>query len=101
MNAFEQPIKTITLTLDVLQEKQVLAIESDYIFDALGCRVEKEFVTAFAKLLTTIESKSHSRVIVVDSAYLNLFPATVVVVPTLGEAHDIIEMERIERDLGF
>ncbi|MGB1448287.1 MAG: ribonuclease Z [Flavobacteriaceae bacterium] len=101
MDAFEQPIKTIPLTLDFLQEKQVLAVENDYIFDALACRVEKEFVTAFAELLTSIESKSHSRVIVVDSAYLDLFPATVVAVPTLGEAHDIIEMERIERDLGF
>jgi hypothetical protein len=31
----------------------------------------------------------------------NDFPEDLVLVPTLEEAHDFIEMERIQRDLGF
>ena len=31
----------------------------------------------------------------------NAVPAKLTVVPSLLEAHDIIEMEEIERDLGF
>ena len=31
----------------------------------------------------------------------NAVPAQITVVPSTQEAHDIIEMEEIERDLGF
>jgi UDP-N-acetylglucosamine 2-epimerase len=43
----------------------------------------------------------HSFVIVTDKANLDEMPNELVVVPTLKEAYDIIEMEEIERDLGF
>jgi hypothetical protein len=43
----------------------------------------------------------HSFVIVTDKANLDEMPDELVVVPTLREAYDIIEMEEIERDLGF
>ncbi len=43
----------------------------------------------------------HSFVIVTDKADLNEMPDEIVVVPTLKEAYDIIEMEEIERDLGI
>lgn len=43
----------------------------------------------------------HSFVIVTDKANLNEMPDELVVVPTLQEAYDIIEMEEMERDLGI
>ena len=43
----------------------------------------------------------HSFVIVTDKVNLDEIPNEIVVVPTLQEAYDIIEMEEIERDLGF
>ena len=43
----------------------------------------------------------HSFVLVYDSIDIDEVPAELVVVPTLQEAGDIIEMEEIERDLGF
>jgi hypothetical protein len=51
-------------------------------------------------------SKKHKKekkslVLVTDAIDFNAVPTTVTVVPTLLEAHDIIEMEEIERDLGF
>jgi hypothetical protein len=39
--------------------------------------------------------------LVAQNETLSLFPETLVVVPTLGEAKDVIDMERIERDLGI
>ena len=42
-----------------------------------------------------------SCVVVVAGVDFNAVPAQLVVVPSNLEAHDIIEMEEIERDLGF
>jgi len=47
-----------------------------------------------------IKSKK-SFVIVADALEFNEIPDYLMVVPSLLEAHDIIEMEEIERDLGF
>ena len=43
----------------------------------------------------------HSFVIVSDKVAFGKTPDEMIVVPTLQEAYDIIEMEEIERDLGF
>jgi len=40
-------------------------------------------------------------VLVTTADQLALFPESCIVVPTLGEAEDLIEMDRIQRDLGF
>ncbi|MDG2432474.1 ribonuclease Z [Flavobacterium sp.] len=51
-------------------------------------------------------SKQHKKakksfVVVVLNLDFNAVPEQLTVVPSLLEAHDIIEMEEIERDLGF
>jgi hypothetical protein len=51
-------------------------------------------------------SKQHKKakksfVIVVSNFDYNAIPDSLTVVPSTLEAHDIIEMEEIERDLGF
>ncbi len=51
-------------------------------------------------------SKAHKKekksfVIVAQDMDYNAIPNSLHVVPSLQEAHDIIEMEEIERDLGF
>jgi hypothetical protein len=38
---------------------------------------------------------------VADNIDFNSVPSKMTLVPTVLEAHDIIEMEEIERDLGF
>jgi hypothetical protein len=60
-----------------------------------------EDVKSFSELIKfhTIEKKSI--VIVAQSINFNSVPNNIIVVPTILEAHDIIEMEEIERDLGF
>ena len=100
MDAFDQPILTLVLSLP-LAEDMVADLQQDYIFDASTLTIDTAFVKAYTAFLDKIESEAHSRVLVVHNQYLSLFPETVVVVPTVGEAEDLIEMERIERDLGF
>ncbi|MGC1632603.1 MAG: ribonuclease Z [Gelidibacter sp.] len=43
----------------------------------------------------------HSFVIVTDQVDLDDLPDEIAVVPTLKEAYDVIQMEEMERDLGF
>lgn len=57
------------------------------------------------KLFTDL-SKLHKKgkksfVMVAENIDFNAVPKALVVVPSVLEAHDIIEMEEIERDLGF
>jgi hypothetical protein len=42
-----------------------------------------------------------SLIIVAENIDFNNVPDTLIVVPSVLEAHDIIEMDEIERDLGF
>ena len=100
MDAFDQPIQTLVLN-SPLAEDLVTDLKQDYIFDASTIAINEAYVTAYRAFLGAIESEAYSRVLVVQNKFLSLFPETLVVVPTLGEAQDLIEMERIERDLGL
>lgn len=60
-----------------------------------------EDILKFIKLSTYHRSTKHSFVIVNDAIDIDDIPFELVVVPTIVEARDIIEMEDIERDLGF
>ena len=58
-------------------------------------------VIEFLQLSNMHRSAKHSFVMVSDKIDLDDIPEELVIVPTLQEAYDIIEMEDIERDLGF
>ena len=100
METFDHPIRTLVLS-SLPAEDLVTELQQDYIFDASNLAIDTSFVAAYTALLGALASKGFSRVLVVQNTTLSLFPDAIVVVPTLGEAEDIIEMERIERDLGF
>mgnify|MGYP000159156121 CR=1 FL=1 len=55
----------------------------------------------FLKVSNAHRAKKQSFVIVSEAVNPDDIPFEMVVVPTLQEAADIIEMEEIERDLGF
>ncbi|WP_313113775.1 ribonuclease Z [Aequorivita sediminis] len=55
----------------------------------------------FLKTSNLHRKTKHSFVIVNDAIEIDEVPYELVVVPTLQEAEDIVEMEEIERDLGF
>jgi hypothetical protein len=63
--------------------------------------VKLKQIKLFSELTKIHKKGKKSLVIVVEELDFNEVPAKMTVVPTLLEAHDIIEMEEIERDLGF
>ena len=60
-----------------------------------------KFIQSFNKLSKAHRSGKKSFVIVASGIDFNALPRTLIVVPSVLEAQDIIEMEEIERDLGF
>ncbi len=64
-------------------------------------KVTLQDIIEFLDISNQHRHAQHSFVIVTDKANLDEMPDELVVVPTLKEAYDIIEMEEIERDLGF
>lgn len=58
-------------------------------------------VKAFGEMSKSHKKEKKSFVLVADNLNSNDVPVKLTLVPTILEAHDIIEMEEIERDLGF
>lgn len=58
-------------------------------------------IVEFLKISNDHRASKNSFVIVTDKVNFDDIPDEIVVVPTLHEAYDIIEMEEMERDLGF
>jgi hypothetical protein len=64
-------------------------------------KIPLEHIVEFLQISNKHRKAKHSFVIVTDKVNLDEMPDEIVVVPTIQEAYDIIEMEEIERDLGF
>lgn len=58
-------------------------------------------ILQFKELAKQHKKSKKSFIIAVNSVDFNEVPEKLTVVPSLLEAHDIIAMEEIERDLGF
>ncbi len=63
--------------------------------------VDIKAIKKFVDLAKKFKKEKKSFVIVANEIDFNDVPHSLHVVPTLLEAHDLIEMEEIERDLGF
>lgn len=72
----------------------ILDISNDKSVDLVSIKL-------FLPLAKSHKKEKKSLVIVADAIDFNAVPKAIIVVPSLLEAHDIIEMEEIERDLGF
>lgn len=72
------------------------------ILDVSHCKnISDKDIKSFLPLSKTHKKSKKSFVVVANNIDFNAVPEKLTVVPTLLEAHDIIEMEEIERDLGF
>ena len=58
-------------------------------------------INSFLELSNLNKKNKKSFVIVSSEVDFNKISDKISIVPTIQEAHDIIEMEEIERDLGF
>lgn len=77
--------KSTNLILDVTHDKSVTL----------------EYLKEFNEINKQHKKNKKSLVIVADGIDFNNAPSSLHIVPSLLEAHDVIEMEEIERDLGF
>lgn len=86
-----------------LEHKVPVSYENDHlVLDLLKYKeLSLEELLLFLKLSSYQRGGNHSFVIVNDAINVDDIPDELVVVPTLQEAADVIEMEEIERDLGF
>jgi hypothetical protein len=58
-------------------------------------------VLEFLQLSNTPRKADKSFVLVTDKVSYDDLPESIIVVPTIREAHDIVQMEEIERDLDL
>jgi len=58
-------------------------------------------IVEFLQVSDQHRKAKHSFVIVTDQVDFDEMPDEMIIVPTLQEAYDVVEMEEIERDLGF
>ncbi len=77
--------KSVNLIIDVTHDKSF----------------EMSSLKQFSDLVKAHKKNKKSFVVVAENIDFNNVPASINTVPSLLEAHDIIEMEEIERDLGF
>jgi len=101
---------TLVLLLDEENIKNPKAFCSDYteeaqeldvVFDALQLPNLNAHNDALTFVLAAFQNDDYSCVTVALPKQYRDLPETWVVVPTLEEANDFIELERIQRDLGF
>lgn len=62
---------------------------------------EKENILLFLQYSKAHQNNGMSFVMIIHGIDSDDFPDDIIIVPTLTEAKDIIEMENIERDLGI
>ncbi|GEQ86255.1 hypothetical protein ULMS_17630 [Patiriisocius marinistellae] len=63
--------------------------------------MDLEHLLLFLNISTMHRKTKQSFVLVNNAINIDVIPPEMMVVPTLQEGEDIIEMEEIERDLGF
>ncbi|WAC02858.1 ribonuclease Z [Lacinutrix neustonica] len=64
-------------------------------------KVGLQDIIEFLRISNTHRAAKQSFVIVTNAINTSETPDEIIVVPTLKEAYDIIEMDEMERDLGF
>lgn len=84
-------------------EKAYAAYKNDHLVINLSCldKITLEDIVEFLRLNNNHKGAKKSFAIVSSKVDLDEIPDEILVVPTLQEAFDIIEMEDIERDLGL
>lgn len=64
-------------------------------------QIQTEDLLGFLEISNFHRSQNKSFVIVSDAVSIDELPDELIVVPTLQEAEDMIQMDEIQRDLGF
>lgn len=94
--------ETVSELVSKIQENYATFQNINLIIDFGEASFDDSELEIFNNLKETHTNNQKSLVLVFENADFNeLDEQEIIIVPTLQEAHDIIEMEEIERDLGF
>lgn len=85
----------LTESIDTLKDNHLVVQVSE------NLNMDEVKISLFLNLSTDFKSNGMSFVVVKSGVDIDEFPETLNITPTLQEAEDIMEMEAIERDLGF
>ena len=92
----------VVLFLEKLNDQYNSFKEHNLILDISHDKsVDVKSIKIFSDLSKKQKKAKKSLVLVVESIDFNKVPQSITVVPTQLEAQDLIEMDEIERDLGF
>ena len=69
--------------------------------DVLTANLSEYHITELTVLSSIHKVNKKSFVVIQNKISINEFDESILVVPTLQEAKDIVEMEDLERELGF
>lgn len=85
-----------------LTKNEKLYQESNVVVDLLKFdKLTLKELLLFLEISNVHRAKKYSFVIVNKAAEIERVPDEIIVVPTIREAEDIINMEELERELGF
>ena len=92
-------VKTLVNNIEQVYDKY----KNDHLVINLSAieEIYLEDIIEFLRLSNKHRAAKKSFVIITDKVDIDKMPDEICVVPTIQEAYDIIEMEDIERDLGF
>ncbi|WP_109853043.1 ribonuclease Z [Aquimarina sp. AU58] len=84
-------------------EDKYASLENDNIIVNLFSleQISVDDVNEFLRISNQHKAAKHSFVIVTNKISYDEVLSEITIVPTLQEAYDLVEMEEIERDLGF
>ncbi|MAW95080.1 MULTISPECIES: ribonuclease Z [unclassified Leeuwenhoekiella] len=96
----EEGIKSFASFLEFIIPKAYA--DQNLVIDLLKYeKLSLEELLLFLPVSNRQRADSKSFVIVNKAVHIDQVPEEIMVVPTLGEAKDVIELEEIQRDLGF
>lgn len=100
--AFINDIENAKSGLEEITLQKTDLLQSNVVVDLLKVDdLSLDDIKLFLALAKEFKKSKKSFVLVANQINLNKVPASINVVPTVLEAEDLIEMEEIERDLGF
>lgn len=82
-------------------ELQKHAVENIILHISDNLNIKASDFSVFLNIASDKKASETSFVVIVTSLNIDELPEEINVVPTLQEAEDILEMENIERELGF
>ncbi|RZN81036.1 MAG: ribonuclease Z [Winogradskyella sp.] len=92
-------VKTLVNNIEQVYDKY----KNDHIIVNLSSldNISLEDIIEFLRVSNKHRGDKKSFVVISEKVDLDMMPDEICVAPTMQEAYDIIEMEDIERDLGF